>query len=119
MTHQPPSDPKTADVRVRLQQLARLLRQTAHLEPDTQQELAGLLDELSGSLNPTLLSSVEVSHLAESTSHLAQALHQGHPEKVEAARKRVEAAATRAAPRAPAIADLVQRLLDGLANLGI
>jgi hypothetical protein len=116
MPEQPPSIP---DVRAKLQELTALLRDAEHLEPDTQEELADLLDELSRALDPAV-SSVEGTRLAANAARLVQALHdqQDHT-LLTAARERLRQAAIRAEAQAPMVTGIVRRLIDALSNLGI
>src|SRR5262245_39899096 len=117
MTQPTPPDPQTrAEVQARLQELARQLRQTRHLDPEAQQAVADLLAELSQALHPEVLSFKEAGQLVESTAHLAEALHQGQPRgPLQAARQRLERAVLRAEARAPLLTGIVGRLLDALA----
>lgn len=118
--HLPSELPAAARVQVSLHELARLLREAQHLEPEAQQALADLVDELGKALDPATAPSAEMAHLADSAAGLAQALHQRHDTSVlVAARDRLEAAALRAEADAPVTAGVVRRLLDTLANLGI
>lgn len=71
-----------------LQELARLLRETRHLEPQAQCELASLLEELGSELNPAEFNSTHITHLAETVSRLARSLHeQQHSGLLTASRK--------------------------------
>lgn len=106
-------------VRARLQELARSLRAAGHLEPEAQQELADLMEELAGvvALAPT---ADQTTRLAEHAAQLAQALHQQHDEGLlAAAKKKLEQSALRAEEEAPLATGIVRRLIDTLANLGI
>jgi hypothetical protein len=116
MAEQPPSIP---DVRAKLQELTGLLRDADHLEPETQEELADLLDELSRALDPAV-SSIEGTRLAANAAHLVQALHdQQDTTLLTAARERLRKAAIRADAEAPMVSGIVRRLIDTLSNLGI
>jgi len=115
-----PTSPDPQPVQARLQELARLLRQTKHLEPEAQQAVANLLAELSRSLHPEMLTSAETAQLVESTAGLAEALHQGQARgPLQAARQRLEKAVMRAEAKAPLLTGIVGRLLDALASIGI
>ena len=75
MSDTPPSvPPAVPDVQVRLQEVARLLRQTGSIDPESKRVLAELVDELSKALTTAAVPPAEVTHLAESTVHLAEAL---------------------------------------------
>jgi hypothetical protein len=104
--------------RERLEQLAGLLRQAPHLEPQAQRDLANLLDELARSL--ATAPTGETAHLAESAAHMAHAVHeQHHPSGISNARRRLEESAARAEAEAPLATGIVRRLLAALADLGI
>ena len=60
----------------RLEEVANTLRQSDALKPASQAALAELIEELSKTLNTQVVAPAEVTHLAESTAHLAEALHQ-------------------------------------------
>ncbi len=121
MPEQPPPDvPAPAEVQTTLHTIARLLRENPHLGPEEQRALADLVDELGHALHPATVPSEEMAHLAESTTHLVQALHQGHGAGLlSSARNRLEQAIIRAEAQAPVAAGVARRLLDTLANLGI
>src|SRR5947209_10832704 len=105
MPDQSQTNPQAAaDVLACLHEVAQVLRQAHHLEPAAQRALADLVDELSRSVNPADLPSVETAHLAQTTVQLARALDQQHDETVLArARERLEAAAAKAEVQAPRI----------------
>ena len=106
-----------ADARQRLEQLACLLRQAPHLEPEAQRHLADLLEELAGALP---VGAKEDMHLAESAAQVAHALHEQQPASgVSSARRRLEESAARAEAEAPLATGIVRRLLAALADLGI
>lgn len=120
MSKQPQKTDSGVEVKSNLQELAQLLRQADHLEPDAQRELADLVDELAKVLGPVASPSAETKHLTDNTAHLVHALHQQHPPGLlAAARKRLEESALRAESEAPLATGIVRRLLDALANLGI
>jgi hypothetical protein len=120
MTEPTQPDPETvAAVRTKLQELVPLLRSARHIEPEVQDVLADLVDELIRVMDPNA-PAAEAAHLAESSAHLAQVLHRKpHPGLIAAARDRLEAAATRAETKAPVATGLARRLIDTLSNLGI
>jgi hypothetical protein len=116
----PRNQPTALPIQAKLQEIAQLLREADHLEPEAQQALAGLLDEINRALDPAVLSSGETAHLAESVAQLGRALHQRHDTGLlAAARERLERAVVRAETTAPVAAGLVRRLLEAVANLGI
>lgn len=121
MPEQPPlgSQPP-AQVQTSLHELAALLRDARHLEPETQQALADLVDELSNVVDPTALPSAETAHLVASAADLARALHHRHePGLLSTAKERLENAVRRAEAEAPLATGVARRLIDTLANLGI
>jgi phosphoglycolate phosphatase-like HAD superfamily hydrolase len=88
------------------------------LEP--RQVLAELIDELSTALKSAQLPSDEVTHLAGTTMHLAEALHHQHDKgMLEKVRDRFEDATAQAEARAPVAVGLARRVLDALAQMGI
>jgi hypothetical protein len=116
MPEQPPSIP---EVRAKLQELTEVLRGADHLEPETQDELADLLDELSRALDPAV-SSAAGARLGANVAHLVEALHQQQDTTLlAAAMERLRKAAMRAEAEAPLVTGIVRRLIDTLSNLGI
>jgi hypothetical protein len=97
-----------------------LLREAEHLGPEEQQILAEVVDELARALESPQAVSPELVHLAESTTHLLQALHERKDKGVvSAATRRVEKALSNAEARAPFLVGLVERLVEMLAATGI
>ena len=121
MAEQPPPSPRTAaQLEASLREVADRLRAAKHLDPDTQQTLAELVDELVRAMESCALPSPETATLAESAAQLAHALGEQHNAGLlEAAKRRLEVAAARAESEAPLATAVVQRLIDTLANLGI
>jgi hypothetical protein len=115
---EPPPEPNP--VSARLHAVAQLLRQVEHLEPETQQALADLVDELGSALGPGTASSAELTHLTESTAGLIKALH-GEEESgvLSKARDRLNEAIVRAEAGAPVAAGIARRLVETLSNIGI
>src|SRR5579859_2015419 len=112
------SSPRSAEAR--LKELAGLLRTSPHLEPKAQGELADLLDELARVVATAPPASADESaHLAESTAHMSQALHQGSESALASAQRRLEASALRAETSVPLATGIVRRILAALADLGI
>jgi F0F1-type ATP synthase membrane subunit b/b' len=121
MAESPQTNPQNlGEVQARLHEVAEVLRHADRLEPEAQDALADLVDELSKLLTAANVPVTEATHLASEAANLARALQQ--PENrtlLAAARRRLEAAAIRAEEGAPLASGFVQRLLDTLANLGI
>lgn len=114
------SNPTPAQIEARLQEVARLLRESPSLDEDARRTLAELVDELAAALPAAGLPPDEAARLAGTAAHLADALHHQHgPEKVGQARSLMEEAALAVESRAPATTDLVRRFLDALAGIGI
>jgi hypothetical protein len=114
---QPPS---AAETRARLQDVARLLRQSGTIDPESQRALAELLDELSTALATVNVPAAEVTHLAQSAAHLVESLHHPHDRSlVGMARDRLERTMLSAEAHAPVAVGLARRVLDALANIGI
>jgi hypothetical protein len=104
----------------RLHELAELLRKTPHLGPEMQAELADLMDELSGTVDPATLPDAARKHVTESAAHLVDVLHRRADEsRLSAARKRLEETAVRVEAEAPVVSGVLRRLIDALANLGV
>jgi hypothetical protein len=115
------TNPQTvAQMRANLQELGRLLRGAGHLEPATQRELAGLLEELGSELDPAAIPSAQTAHLAETVGRVARSLHeQQHVGLLAAARDRLEVAARAAEVEAPVVTGIVRRFIDVLGSIGI
>jgi hypothetical protein len=112
--------PSVTEVQERLHEVARLLRESRSLDPQSQRVLAELVDELSTTLQAGAVPPAEVAHLAESTAHLAESLHHQHDTGVLGkARERLEGAVLQAEVHAPVAVGLARRVLDMLANIGI
>jgi hypothetical protein len=109
-----------SDALANLRSVAQLLREAPHLDPEAQQALADLVEELGQALVSESLPATEKAHLAESTAHLVDALRHGHDKGLlSEARDRLARAVVGAEVRAPLVAGVVRRLVDALANLGI
>jgi hypothetical protein len=121
MSEQNTVDPQAvAQIKMDLQELARLLRAAGHLEPAAQQTLASLLEELGGELEVSGLPSAPTAHLAETVGRVARALHeQQHSGLLAATRDRLHEAACRAEAEAPVATGIVRRFIDALAGIGI
>jgi len=121
MSEKPESSPTAGpEIQARLQDVARMLRRSSPIDPAAQRALAELVEELSRTLRTQEVPAAEVTHLAESTAHLAEALHQQHDMGLLArARDRLERAVGNAEVQAPLTVGVARRLLHALANLGI
>jgi hypothetical protein len=121
MPEQPAAgSPNPSEIQHRLQTIAQRLREARHLEPEAQQELAAIVEELGKALAAAPLPSTELAHLSDSTAHLVHALHEKHDTGLLAsARNRLQEAIVRAETRAPVAAGLARQLVDTLSNLGI
>src|SRR5204862_176083 len=108
MPEQPVSpQPGETDVRERLRRLAALLRETHHLEPEAQEALAELVDDLGHELDPTHLAPEETKHLLDLVTQLTQALRHQHAQGLLAAvQARLEGVAIRAEAKAPLISGI-------------
>ena len=115
-----PSPQTVAQMRDDLQELGRLLRGAGHLNPATQRELAGLLEEFGRELDPATLPSAQTTHLAETVSRVARSVHeQQHAGLLATARDRLEEAARAAEVEAPVVTGIVRRFIDVLGSIGI
>ena len=115
-----PQPPAISNLETSIHNLARIVRDARHIDPDAQKALADLVDVLSNSLHAGPLPAEETARLAESAAHLASALHQRHEATVLAqARDRFQDAVALAQVRVPVITGVARRLLDVLADLGI
>ena len=99
--------PEGSPVPSRLHELARQLREAHHLGPEMQTALANLIDELGQALPTGAALTGNQTHLADSTAHLVQALHQRKDAGfLGAAKLRLEEAAVRANVEAPLAAGI-------------
>jgi|SRR6516165_10225402 hypothetical protein len=115
-----PNAANPAEIRERLRQLARMLREAQHLEPDTRRQLAELADELAASGDFTKASSAEASRLLDTSARVIDALHKEPEAELPATlRERLGESIMAAEARAPVLAGVAHRLLDVLADLGI
>jgi Domain of unknown function (DUF4404) len=116
---QPPS-PGVSETQDRLQDVARMLRQSSSIDPQSRQALAELVDELSKALQEQNVPPAEVARLAENTAHLAESLHhQRERSMLGAAREGLEQAAVEAEAHAPLLVGLARKVVDVLAGFGI
>jgi hypothetical protein len=115
-----PNPSALSEVQTRLREVARILRESSATDPASRLALRELVEELHTTLESTPAPAAEVAHLAESTAHLAEALHrqEEHP-LPPTVRDRLAQAAFNAEAQAPLAAGLAHRFLAMLANIGI
>jgi hypothetical protein len=114
---QPPATPPS-DVAARLREVARLVREADHLDPEAQQTLADLAEQMADNLSQPHVPTAEEVELGKLAGELIEVLHR--EEKPPAAgRHRLQKAIVAAEARAPLAAETARELLDALANLGI
>jgi hypothetical protein len=119
MSEQPAAADSLDEIRARLLACAMSLRDADHIEPEAQRALADLVLELADALDPRA-PTAQTAHLAETSAHLVEALHEPHNAGLIAtARRRVEEAAARAEAGAPVATGVARQLIDLLAGLGI
>src|SRR5262249_54777291 len=116
-----PSEERTsALIRATFHDVAQTLREADHLEPEAQEALADLVDELGKVVTPAALTNSETAHLVTSAANLVQALRQQpNPSLLSAAKQQLERAAVRAETKAPVATGVARRILETLADLGI
>jgi hypothetical protein len=115
-----PPTPSVAAVRARLDAAARLLGESAAVDPEVRRAFSELMDELSQALDAPDTPPAEVARLADGAAHLAEAIHHQHDQGLlTQARERLERLMFNAEARAPTAVGLTKRLIDALANLGI
>jgi predicted RNA-binding protein associated with RNAse of E/G family len=113
-----PESTDTAALRSRLAELSQLLRDAEQLEPETRQELADLVDELSQAVAEGRLEPSATAQLAASAAHMAEALRQQHHGPFAAARDGLERIVIEAEDRAPVATGFAERLIDILSSIG-
>ena len=111
--------PSAAEVRALLATVAQFLRQAHRLGPETQLVLADFVEELGRALEQKEITGEEIGRLTDCASHLLDAVHEDEPGVLESARARVEGAVVAVETRVPAVAGLMRRLAETLADLGI
>jgi hypothetical protein len=115
-----PNPPSVPEIQARLRNVARSLREAGSADAEAQHALADLVDELDRALAGGTMPPAEVARLAESTAHLAEALHHQRDAGVlSKARNRLERAMLNAEAHAPLAVGLARRLMEALANIGI
>src|SRR5260370_24027982 len=89
MTSNPePTTPSVPEIQARLNGIARLVRNSRTIDPESKQPLLELVNDLGKVLQTGEASPAEVAPLAETTGQLADALHHQH----EGIRDRIERA---------------------------
>jgi hypothetical protein len=112
--------PVASEVEASLHTIAQVLRAAQPVGPEARRALADLVDELGNVLHTAAVAPSDVRHLADSTTHLIQALHHRQDAgRLARARDRLEQAILSIESQAPVAAGLARRVLDALANLGI
>jgi hypothetical protein len=119
MADEPVSDPgPRPTIEAQLHELARALREARYLGPETQQDLANLVDELGAALEPGQAGAE--AHVADTAAQLARALRRPHDAGLlSTARERIEEAAIRVETEAPLATGILRRIVDVLSNIGI
>lgn len=107
--------PRPAD---NLAELVHLLDSVDQLEPAHREQIAALIDELDKALHD-VTPPEHAAQLSRTAADLLHALRPHHDTPLEAARERLEEAATRAEVDAPIATGVARRLIDLLAELGI
>jgi len=108
------SDPSVADD---IEKLAYHLREAEHLEPEVREQATELLGDLAVAMDQP---STHTEDLVQKTAQLVRAVQNPHqPGLIEAARDQLEEAIARAETTAPVATDIVLRLIDVLAGIGI
>jgi len=105
-------------IAARLREVARLVRQADHLEPEAQRSLADLAEQLANAMSTPHALTAEEAELGQLAEQL---IHELHREETPAAatRHRLQEAVVAAEARAPFAAGIARQLLDVIANLGI
>jgi nucleoside-triphosphatase THEP1 len=107
-------------VQASLHAVAEVLRDPHPLSTEAREALAALVDELGNLLSAPGAPPEAVTHLADSTAQLVQAVHRhAHEGMLAAARDRLEQAILGVEVDAPVVAGVARRVLDALAGIGI
>ncbi len=105
--------------RASLSELARLLRDVDHLEPDVRRELADVVDELEAAVRGELTAE-QAEHVRASVRDVIEAIRAQREENpVAQAREQLESTVARTAAEAPVASGVARRFIEMLANLGI
>ncbi len=108
------------DLEASLHRIAGLLRDAGHLNPEAQQSLALLVDDLAEAVKKPAGDPAAANHVAKTAAHLLDALvHQHDQGMLSAARDRLERTVMGAESQAPMAAGVARRLLEILAGIGI
>src|SRR5260221_8798839 len=108
----PPENQSMPQLQTQLHDVAKRLRESAHLGVEEREELAKLMDELGQALDLCRGSPETASHLAASAANIARGLHDKHDVSLlKAARKRLEQVFIRAETEAPRATGIAERLL--------
>jgi hypothetical protein len=113
MSQQSPSD-----VPARLREVARLVREADHLDPEAQQSLADLAEQMADNLSRAHAPTPEEAELGKLAGELIDALHR-EEKPATGTRHRLQEAIVAAETRAPLAAATARELLDVIASLGI
>src|SRR5438477_8824499 len=101
-----------SELQTRLRAVANSLRKGGSLDVTSQRALSELVQELSKALAVAELPADELAHLADSTTHLAEALQQEQDKGLLGkARDRFEGALINAETQAPNVVGVARRLL--------
>lgn len=102
-----------------LGELARLLREVDHLEPEVRRELADVVEELEAAVHGELTVE-DAAHVRSSVRHVIEAIRQQRDQTAPGhAVGQLEATVARTAAEAPVAAGVARRLIEMLADLGI
>jgi hypothetical protein len=120
MAEQPRADPQAAgEVRNLLHELSQLLSQADHLDPEAQQELGDLVDQLGRALDASLLDPAIIASLTASTREMIEAIRHQHKGLLASARDGLQRLVVHAEDSHPVVTRLAERLIDMLSNIGI
>jgi hypothetical protein len=115
---QPPGPTPPSAVPARLREVARLLRQADHMEPEAQQSLADLAEQLANAMPTSRPPTAEEAELGQLAEQLIAELHREET-PAAATRHRLQEAVVAAETRAPFAAGIARQLLEAIADLGI
>jgi hypothetical protein len=119
MNEQSRSVPDAAEVQAELQEVAALLRRASHLEPSAQQRLAEVVEDFARTIHPDAAPSAEMVHLAQDLARLVRSLHKQETPLLRTAGRHLREAIGRVEAQSPFVTEIIRRLLDALANIGI
>ena len=102
-----------------LGELARLLRDVDHLEPEVRRELADVVDELEVAVRGELTAE-QAEHVRASVGHVIEAIRSQRDENpLDQAREQLEATVARTASGSDLASSVARRFIELLAGLGI